>query len=74
MHGDGTYTWNDGRVYNGEWSDDKMHGKGIFTWPDGRIYDGFFENDQIIDQSKTATITLPDESQYKGSSSNGFLS
>jgi len=27
--------YSDGRVYEGEWWNNKMHGKGIFDWPDG---------------------------------------
>lgn len=28
----------DGKVYDGQWQDNKMNGKGIFYWPDGRKY------------------------------------
>ena len=28
MSGQGTYTWADGRVYDGEWFENSMHGKG----------------------------------------------
>jgi hypothetical protein len=37
-HGQGFYTWADGRKYEGEWKDGKQHGKGIYTWPDERGY------------------------------------
>ena len=36
MHGLGVYTWPDGRVYEGEYREDKKHGFGVCTWPDGR--------------------------------------
>ncbi len=42
MHGKGIYTWNDGRIYEGEFSDDKKHGFGIYTWADGRKYEGLW--------------------------------
>lgn len=42
----GTYVWNDGRKYVGEWFDNKMHGKGKFTWLDGRSYEGSYVADK----------------------------
>ena len=44
MHGKGTYRWNDGRKYEGEYQYDKKHGHGIYTWADGRQYDGSWAN------------------------------
>ena len=38
MHGSGEFKWADGRVYKGEYQNDKKHGVGIYTWPDGRMY------------------------------------
>lgn len=32
MDGRGIYKWKDGRIYNGEYKDDKKHGYGIYTW------------------------------------------
>ena len=40
MHGDGVFTWADGRKYSGAYLADKKHGFGEFTWPDGRYYTG----------------------------------
>ena len=31
----GTYTYDDGSKYVGEWKDDKQHGQGTYTWPSG---------------------------------------
>ena len=42
MHGIGLFSWSDGRVYVGEYLEDKKHGQGIFEWPDGRKYVGFW--------------------------------
>lgn len=38
----GIYIWNDGRVYQGQYKDDKKHGFGIYTWADGRCYEGYW--------------------------------
>merc|ERR1712083_1099627 len=32
--------WSDGRVYDGQYCDDKKSGHGVFKWPDGRRFDG----------------------------------
>lgn len=30
MHGKGTYKWLDGRMYHGEYANDKKHGFGVY--------------------------------------------
>lgn len=40
MHGKGIYTWSDGRIYEGEYLNDKKHGFGIYKWY-YRINDSF---------------------------------
>ena len=40
MHGEGEYTWPDGRKYTGTYVNDEKHGYGVFEWPDNRIYKG----------------------------------
>ena len=40
MHGEGVFTFNDGRKYIGMYVNDKKHGRGIYFWSDGRKYDG----------------------------------
>jgi len=32
MDGYGKFYWPDGRIYEGEYLDDKKHGKGVFKW------------------------------------------
>jgi len=32
MHGKGIFTWPDGRVYEGDYYDDKKQGQGVFIW------------------------------------------
>ncbi len=40
MNGFGKYVWQDGRMYEGYYLDDKKHGKGKFSEGDGRIFQG----------------------------------
>lgn len=40
MHGYGTFVWNDGVRYEGEWRNGNFNGHGKITYPDGRYYDG----------------------------------
>lgn len=42
MNGKGEFKWVDGRIYIGEYNNDKKQGFGMFKWPDGRIYEGFW--------------------------------
>ena len=44
MHGEGIYTWADGRRYEGQYEMDKKHGFGVYQWADGRIYEGNWYN------------------------------
>ena len=52
MHGQGTYTWKDGRKYIGEYKFDKkvfllnhilQHGFGTIIWTDGKKYEGYWK-------------------------------
>lgn len=42
MHGYGRSVWSDGRIYEGQYYNDKKHGFGSFCWPDGKKYIGNF--------------------------------
>ena len=44
MDGKGTYTWPDGRSYEGEYKNDKKHGTGTYKWADGRVYVGGWDS------------------------------
>lgn len=44
MHGNGKYTWKDGRMYEGEYENDRKHGYGVYTWNDGKQYEGHWKN------------------------------
>lgn len=47
MHGKGLFAWPDGKVYNGEYINDKKEGYGEFKWPDGKIYKGAWKDGVI---------------------------
>ena len=42
MEGMGIYTWQDGRMYKGQYKDDKKHGYGVYSWADQRLYQGMW--------------------------------
>lgn len=44
MHGKGTFKWNDGRQYEGNYIEDKKEGWGEFRWPDGKKFIGEWKN------------------------------
>ncbi len=46
-HGQGTFTFADGRKYVGEFKDDKSHGQGTFTWSSGE-----FAGDKYVGEFK----------------------
>ena len=46
----GTYTWDDGAKYVGEWQNDKSHGQGTHTWANGDKYVGEWQNDNRTGQ------------------------
>jgi hypothetical protein len=46
LEGYGKLTWPDGRMYEGEFRDDKYNGVGKFTWANGNIYEGELKDDK----------------------------
>lgn len=48
FHGKGKMTYNDGRVYEGDFANCEYHGKGKMTYPDGRIEEGNWENGVFV--------------------------
>jgi hypothetical protein len=64
----GTYTFADGTVYQGQWQFRERHGRGTLTFPDGRRYEGEFQNGQ---RNGRGTMTWPDGREYSGDFKNG---
>jgi len=62
MDGYGSYQWNDGRIYTGQYLDDKKHGYGMYRWADGRMYNGFWYNGK---QHGLGTYIVANESREK---------
>ena len=43
MEGRGVFRWPNGRVYEGNFVNNKKSGNGKMTWPEGNYYDGEWE-------------------------------
>ncbi|OVA10292.1 Phosphatidylinositol-4-phosphate 5-kinase [Macleaya cordata] len=63
-HGDGKYTWFDGKVYEGQWEEGNMTGKGRICWTSGATYEGDFSGGYL---HGFGTFTGVDGSVYQGS-------
>ena len=50
MEGKGSYTWADGRTYQGDWHADMKHGKGTLVWPEEKTYQGEWVEDKMTGQ------------------------
>ena len=46
INGKGTYFYEDGNKYDGEWKNDKMEGRGTYTWKGGDRYTGKYRNNK----------------------------
>ena len=51
-NGTGTFHYENGTVYEGEWKNNERHGKGTCTWSDGTKYEGEWQNDKENGQGK----------------------
>ena len=67
-HGQGTYTYPDGRKYVGENKNGKRTGQGTFTSPDGRKYVGEWKDSLPNGQG---TMTWSDGEKYVGEWKDG---
>lgn len=63
MHGKGTYTFDSGDVYVGEYVHDEMQGQGKYTWADGSSYEGGYLEGRYHGHG---VLTLPGEEVYTG--------
>ena len=68
FHGQGTFTFFDGRNYTGEWKHSGPHGQGKLTYLNGSIYKGSFKEGV---ESGLGTIIFVDGSRVDGEWSNG---
>ena len=59
----GTWTYDSGDKYVGEWKDDKRNGQGTFTWADGDEYVGEWKDEMYHGQG---TMTWADGMKYVG--------
>jgi len=66
--GKGTYRWNDGSTYVGDFKADDRHGLGTFLWGNGQSYKGDYFNDQ---RTGEGVYRWPEGSYYEGSFLNG---
>ena len=63
MHGKGEFSWADGKIYIGDYKDDKKEGFGIFRWPDGRQYEGQWKDGK---QNGSGKLKDSDGKEYPG--------
>lgn len=59
----GIYKWQDGRMYHGEYSQDKKNGFGVYVWVDGRAYLGNWTTGK---QDNERVYILPNGQVRKG--------
>jgi len=67
-HGQGTYTFADGKKYIGQFKDDEYSGSGTLIQSDGSRYVGQFKDDQF---NGPGSYTWPDFAKYTGQFRNG---
>ncbi len=53
-HGEGKRTYADGRVYVGNWKEDKKHGKGKYTFANGDVYEGNWKKICFVSLNSTS--------------------
>ena len=44
LHGDGKFTWTNGVIYEGEFTENRITGRGHYNWPDKSWYKGFVKD------------------------------
>jgi len=76
--GTGTFKWEDGELFNGDWAGDMFHGWGIYQWRNGQKYSGYWKNGRHDGQgymSWSLNENMPGwrrAGRYTGSFMNGF--
>ena len=69
--GIGTYKWNDGAVYEGEFDNDQINGSGALTIPEKGTYNGTFVNGK---RSGQGIYTFTNGDKYEGNWENDKMS
>ena len=73
MHGQGTYTFNDGEQYIGEFKNDVKDGYGKTTFPNGHNYQGQYKNHKRHGKGiYTYKDKKRDVGEYKNNKLNGY--
>tara|TARA_B110000027_G_C15988073_1_gene241894 strand:- start:198 stop:527 length:330 start_codon:yes stop_codon:yes gene_type:complete len=49
QNGKGTYTWDNGDTYEGDWVDGYRAGKGKSTWANGDIEEGYYLDGVLVE-------------------------
>jgi len=59
QNGNGTYLYDNGDKYEGDWRDGERNGHGKYTWPNGDIYEGDWKDDKFTEfvEWKNSTFT-----------------
>lgn len=65
---EGTFTYPNGKVYQGQWQFRMRNGRGVLKYPDGRIYEGEFRSGL---RTGWGIMTWPDGRSYVGDFVNG---
>ena len=69
INGQGTFTWESGDKYVGEWKDGAPHGQGTYLLPSGGKYIGEWKDGWEHGQG---TTTHPNGEKYVGEYKNGY--
>ncbi len=68
--GVGVFTWENGDVYEGEYSNGARNGNGLFIWADGKRYEGDFVDDR---REGVGKLEWADGTFYEGEFVNGKM-
>ncbi len=71
FHGQGTYKYTNGNVYQGEWVDGRKNGQGTQTWGNGEKYEGGWSNNR---EHGEGIKTWPSGDSYTGEWLQGKMS
>ena len=70
QNGQGTQTWADGDIYQGQWKNGKKDGQGTYTWKDRNKYQGQWKNGKKDGQG---TYTFANGDKYAGDFKNNIF-